>query len=197
MAVCSIVYAVCLPGGVRHCHRKLHAFEHRRIVSGDRFTVFDTAWGVRVGVLIGGDAYLVENVRMTALMGATLLVAPHRSYSAQRGGGRVLQPVSAEQWRNREAKAGAPGTPLTPGASRAAGSAVADGARRYGRSGRRAGHGAMRRIGYVPGYPRGQRTTASSPSSAMGLDLRSKRRSARSRDDRRSMRRHSGREHPR
>jgi len=120
-------YAVCLPGGVRHCHRKLHAFEHRRIVSGDRFTVFDTAWGVRVGVLIGGDAYLVENVRMTALMGATLLVAPHRSYSAQRGGGRVLQPVSAEQWRNREAKAGAPGTPLTPGASRAAGSAVADG----------------------------------------------------------------------
>ena len=100
-------YVVCLPGGVRHCHRKLHAFEHRRIVSGDRFTVFDTAWGVRVGVLIGGDAYLVENVRMTALMGATLLVAPHRSYSAQRGGSRILQPVSAEQWRNRQARAGA------------------------------------------------------------------------------------------
>ena len=111
-------YVVCLPGGVRHCHRKLHAFEHRRIASGDRFTVFDTAWGVRIGVLIGGDAYLVENVRMTALMGATLLIAPHRSYAAQRGGGRILQPVSAEQWRRREAKAGAAG---------AAGAVAADG----------------------------------------------------------------------
>ncbi|MGF6531975.1 putative amidohydrolase [Paraburkholderia sp. GAS206C] len=110
-------YAVCLPGGVRHCHRKLHAYEHRRIVSGDRFTVFDTAWGVRVGVLIGGDAYLIENVRMTALMGATLLVAPHRSYSAQRGAGRVLQPVSAEQWRHRGAQAGA---------ARATGGAIGD-----------------------------------------------------------------------
>lgn len=72
-------YVVCLPDGVRHCHRKLHAFGHRRINSGDRFTVFDTTWGVRVGILIGGDNYLVENMRMTALMGATLLIAPHRS----------------------------------------------------------------------------------------------------------------------
>ncbi|WP_429270179.1 nitrilase-related carbon-nitrogen hydrolase [Paraburkholderia sp. EB58] len=99
-------YVVCMPGGIRHCHRKLHAFEHRRIVSGDRFTVFDTVWGVRIGVLIGGDAYLVENVRMTALMGATLLVVPHRSYATQRGGGRAMQPVSAEQWQRRDSAAG-------------------------------------------------------------------------------------------
>lgn len=98
-------YVVCMPGGIRHCHRKLHAFEHRRIVSGDCFTVFDTGWGVRIGILIGGDTYLIENVRMTALMGATLLVAPHRSYAAQRGGGRAMQPVSAEQWAHRPAAA--------------------------------------------------------------------------------------------
>ncbi|MEM5294278.1 nitrilase-related carbon-nitrogen hydrolase [Burkholderia sp. JPY481] len=73
-------YVICLPGGIRHCHRKLHAFEHRRVECGDRFTVFDTAWGVRIGVLIGADNYLIENVRMNALMGATLLVAPHRRY---------------------------------------------------------------------------------------------------------------------
>ena len=79
-------YVVCLPGGMRHCHRKLYAFEHRRVACGDRFTVFDTAWGVRIGVLIGADNYLVENVRMTALMGATLLVAPHRRYRANRDG---------------------------------------------------------------------------------------------------------------
>ncbi|WP_241495891.1 nitrilase-related carbon-nitrogen hydrolase [Paraburkholderia monticola] len=79
-------YVICLPGGMRHCHRKLYAFEHRRIDCGDRFTVFDTAWGVRIGVLIGADNYLVENVRMTALMGATLLVAPHRRYRTDRDG---------------------------------------------------------------------------------------------------------------
>jgi predicted amidohydrolase len=73
-------YVICMPGGQRYCHRKLHAFEHRRIECGDRFTVFDTAWGVRMGILIGADNYLIENVRATALMGATLLIAPHRRY---------------------------------------------------------------------------------------------------------------------
>ncbi|WP_144150359.1 nitrilase-related carbon-nitrogen hydrolase [Paraburkholderia sp. BCC1885] len=95
-------YVVCMPGGGRHYHRKLHAFEHRRVVSGDRFTVFDTVWRIRIGVLIGGDAYLVENVRMTALLGATLLVVPHRSYAVRPGGDMTLQPVSAEQWRKRD-----------------------------------------------------------------------------------------------
>lgn len=90
-------YAVCLPDGARHCHRKLHAFGHRRISNGDRFTVFDTAWGVRVGILIGDDNSLVENARMTALMGATLLLAPHRSAGVKRGGDRSTQPVPMEQ----------------------------------------------------------------------------------------------------
>ena len=124
-------YVVCMPGGIRHCHRKLHAFEHRRIVSGDRFTVFDTVWGIRIGVLIGGDAYLVENVRMTALMGATLLVAPHRSYATQRGGARAMQPVSAEQWHKRDSAAG-----VVAGFA-GDGDAAADGARTVtGRAGR-------------------------------------------------------------
>jgi predicted amidohydrolase len=73
-------YVICMPDGQRYCHRKLHAFEHRRIECGDRFTVFDSAWGVRIGILIGADNYLIENVRTTALMGATLLIAPHRRY---------------------------------------------------------------------------------------------------------------------
>jgi len=114
-------YVVCMPGGVRHCHRKLHAFEHRRIESGDRFTVFDTVWGVRIGVLIGGDTYLIENVRMTALMGATLLVAPHRSYATQRGGGRAMQPVSAQQWAHRPSSVGVPGRAEKAGVGSTAG----------------------------------------------------------------------------
>jgi len=88
-------YVICMPGGMRYCHRKLYAFEHRRIECGNRFTVFDTAWGVRIAVLIGGDSYLIENVRMTALMGATLLVAPHRRYRMNRNAACELQPLSA------------------------------------------------------------------------------------------------------
>ena len=45
-------YVVCQPDGSVHCHRKLHAFENEHIDSGDRYTVYDTPWGVRVGVLI-------------------------------------------------------------------------------------------------------------------------------------------------
>ncbi|RZF25067.1 carbon-nitrogen hydrolase [Paraburkholderia sp. UYCP14C] len=96
-------YVICLPGGMRHCHRKLHAFEHRRVECGDRFTVFDTAWGVRIGVLIGGDNYLIENVRMTALMGATLLVAPHRRYLTSHDNACGFQPLSPQRSPRAEA----------------------------------------------------------------------------------------------
>jgi predicted amidohydrolase len=98
-------YVVCMPGRLRHCHRKLHAFEHRSIASGDRFTVFDTPWGIRMGILIGGDSYLIENVRMTALMGATLLIAPHRSYGERGGANRPMQPVSMAQWLHSDGAA--------------------------------------------------------------------------------------------
>ncbi|QQC67824.1 nitrilase-related carbon-nitrogen hydrolase [Paraburkholderia ginsengisoli] len=90
-------YVICMPDGQRHCHRKLYAFEHPRIGCGDRFTVFDTAWGVRIGILIGADNYLIENVRMIALMGATLLVAPHRRYGMSRANNGRLQAVSTKR----------------------------------------------------------------------------------------------------
>ena len=56
-------YVACMPDGSMHTHRKLHAFEHPAISSGDSFTVFDTPWGVKVGILICWDNNLVENVR--------------------------------------------------------------------------------------------------------------------------------------
>jgi predicted amidohydrolase len=94
-------YVICLPDGQRHCHRKLHAFEHRRLASGERFTVFDTHWGVRIGILIGSDNYLVENARMTALMGATLLVAPYRSERAMPSLAASNSAASASAWMRR------------------------------------------------------------------------------------------------
>ncbi len=72
-------YVVCQPDGTLHCHRKLHAFENKHIASGNRYTVFDTPWGVRCGILICWDNNLVENARITALMGADILIAPHQT----------------------------------------------------------------------------------------------------------------------
>lgn len=72
-------YAICMPDGKRHIHRKLHAFEHPDIARGNDLTVFDTPWGVRVGVLICWDNNLVENARITALLGADILLAPHQT----------------------------------------------------------------------------------------------------------------------
>lgn len=94
-------YAVCMPDGQIHCHRKLHAWEHRLFSSGNRYTVFDTPWGIRVGILICWDNNLIENARATALMGAELLIAPH-----QAGGGHSVSPhgmkrIPVEKWVRR------------------------------------------------------------------------------------------------
>src|SRR5262249_61288679 len=70
-------YVVAMPDGTCAVHRKLHVFEHPDIRAGDRYTVFDTPQGCRVGVLICYDNNIVENARATALLGAEILLAPH------------------------------------------------------------------------------------------------------------------------
>jgi predicted amidohydrolase len=72
-------YVVAMPDGVWRRHRKIHAFEHDHIVPGSEFTVFDTPHGCRVGVLVCYDCNVIENVRITALMGAEVLLAPHQT----------------------------------------------------------------------------------------------------------------------
>jgi predicted amidohydrolase len=94
-------YAVCLPDGAVHVHRKLHAFEHEAISSGSGFTVFDTPWGVRVGVLICWDNNLVENVRATALLGATVLLAPHQTGGTNSRSPHGMKPIPLELWERR------------------------------------------------------------------------------------------------
>jgi len=70
-------YVVAMPDGNFVVHRKINAFEHEHIASGDRYTVFD--WrGVKFAVLICYDNNIVENVRVCALMGAEVLLAPHQ-----------------------------------------------------------------------------------------------------------------------
>ncbi|MDQ1580149.1 MAG: hypothetical protein QOD05_924 [Microbacteriaceae bacterium] len=94
-------YAVCLPDGTVHCHRKLHAFENVEIESGDSFTVFDTPWGVRAAILICWDNNLVENVRAVALDGAELLIAPHQTGGTNSRSPHGMKPVPVELWENR------------------------------------------------------------------------------------------------
>lgn len=99
-------YIVATPDGHVHRHRKIQAFESPHISAGDSFTVFDTPHGVRVGVLICYDNNIIENTRITALMGAEILLAPH-----QTGGCNSLSPhgmkrIDPKLWRNRAADPG-------------------------------------------------------------------------------------------
>jgi (R)-amidase len=94
-------YAVCMPDGAVHCHRKLHAFEHKLISSGDRYTVFDTPWGIRCGILICWDNNLVENARATALMGAELLIAPHQTGGCNSVSPWGMKHIPLEKWARR------------------------------------------------------------------------------------------------
>lgn len=94
-------YAVCMPDGQVHVHRKLHAFEHPDFVRGNRFTVFDTPWGVRVGVLICWDNNLVENARATALLGADILLAPHQTGGTHSPSPFGMKPIPVALWENR------------------------------------------------------------------------------------------------
>lgn len=95
-------YVLALPDGTTHVHRKIHAFEHDEIASGDRYTVFDTPWGVRVGVLICYDNNIVENSRATALLGADILVAPHQTGGCNSRSPHAMGLIDPEIWRNRE-----------------------------------------------------------------------------------------------
>jgi predicted amidohydrolase len=80
-------YVVAMPDGRIARHRKLHAFEHPAIHAGTEFTVFDTPHGFRAALLVCYDNNIVENVRVAALRGAEVLLAPH-----QTGGCRTTNP---------------------------------------------------------------------------------------------------------
>lgn len=97
-------YVACMPDGSMHTHRKLHAFEHPSISSGDRFTVFETLWGVKVGILICWDNNLVENVRATALLGADILLAPHQTGGTDSRSPYAMKPIPLTLWAERETR---------------------------------------------------------------------------------------------
>jgi predicted amidohydrolase len=94
-------YLVAMPDGSYACHRKLHAFIHPLIQSGDQYTVFDTPHGCRVGVLTCYDNNIVENVRITALLGAEILFAPHQTGGCRSRSPHAMGPIDPILWHRR------------------------------------------------------------------------------------------------
>lgn len=94
-------YVVAMPNGGVAIHRKLHCFISEHMASGDKYTVFDTPQGARVGVLTCYDNNIIENVRITALRGAEILLAPHQTGGCDSPSPHCMGRIDPELWRNR------------------------------------------------------------------------------------------------
>ena len=100
-------YFVAMPNGTWAVHRKLHVFVSAHLSPGDSYTVFDTPHGCRVGVLICYDNNIVENARVTALLGAEILLAPHQTGGCDSRSPRGMKRIDPALWERREADPGA------------------------------------------------------------------------------------------
>jgi predicted amidohydrolase len=94
-------YVLCDSDGAVHVHRKIHCFISEHMHSGDSFTVFDTTLGHKVGILICYDNNLVENARMTALMGADILLAPHQTGGCRSKSPQAMGAIDPQLWHDR------------------------------------------------------------------------------------------------
>lgn len=93
-------YVVVSPDGFVAKHRKIHAFISEHLTCGDRYTAFDLL-GCKFGILICYDNNLVENVRLTAMMGAEIILMPHVTgcLPSPMPGRGTVDPAT---WHNRE-----------------------------------------------------------------------------------------------
>ncbi len=96
-------YVVAMPDGTAVAHRKLHCFIHGSMSSGSEFTVFDMPRdAARVGVLTCYDNNLGENVRINALKGAEIVLAPHQTGGCDTPSPRCMGRIDPELWHHRE-----------------------------------------------------------------------------------------------
>jgi predicted amidohydrolase len=96
-------YVVAMPDGRLVSHRKIHAFEHPAIHGGREVTVFDTPQGCRAALLICYDNNILENVRIAALRGAEVLLAPHQTGGCRTANPHLMGLVDRRLWDEREA----------------------------------------------------------------------------------------------
>ena len=97
-------YIVAMPNGKIASHRKLHCFINENMASGDQYTVFELPNGVKAGILICYDNNIIENVRITALMGAEILLAPHQTGGCVTPSPLCMGGIDVELWEQRETR---------------------------------------------------------------------------------------------
>jgi predicted amidohydrolase len=95
-------YFVAMPDGAFQRHRKIHCFISEHISCGSDYTVFDTPHGCRVGVLTCYDNNIGENVRITGLKGAEILLAPHQTGGCKTPSPHCMGLVERSLWENRK-----------------------------------------------------------------------------------------------
>lgn len=95
-------FAVAMPDGHVEKHRKIHTFISEHMESGSEYTVFDIPQGARVGVLICYDNNIGENVRINALRGAEILLAPHQTGGCNSPSPKCMGVVDAALWEKRD-----------------------------------------------------------------------------------------------
>lgn len=96
-------YVVAMPDGSFARHRKLHCFISEHCLSGTEYTVFHTPQGANVGILTCYDNNIIENVRITALQGAEILLAPHQTGGCHSPDPHCMGLVDRQLWDNRQA----------------------------------------------------------------------------------------------
>jgi predicted amidohydrolase len=94
-------YVVAMPDGRFARHRKIHCFISAYMSNGSEYTVFDAPQGCRVGVLICYDNNIGENVRVTALKGAEILLSPHQTGGTDSASPFGMHPVDTALWERR------------------------------------------------------------------------------------------------
>lgn len=94
-------YVIAMPNGQIEFHRKLHCFISEYMSSGNEYTVFDLPQGVKAGILICYDNNITENVRITALKGAEILLAPHQTGGCHTPSPRCMGKIDPQLWLNR------------------------------------------------------------------------------------------------
>ena len=95
-------YVVAMPDGRTVRHRKIHCFINAHMSSGNEYTVFELPSGAKAGILICYDNNIGENVRLTALQGADILLAPHQTGGCGSKNPNIMGVVDRALWDNRE-----------------------------------------------------------------------------------------------
>ena len=95
-------YVVAMPNGEFQRHRKIHCFISKYLSCGSEFTVFDSPHGCRLAVLTCYDNNLGENVRIAALKGAEILLAPHQTGGCKTPSPCCMGVIEKSLWQNRK-----------------------------------------------------------------------------------------------